>query len=233
MSHRFVEAQPAPVQQDLIHVCATQPPIYAANAFIPHDDADAVEGTSVVVWLVAFRLELALQLHPIRVTAVVSAQTRLCPVNVPRLVRRNSIRLGEERCIPDLDGFEGMRGRDGTAGGDTASYEGTGSPSQLVGQGCCITTRNRLRNNGATYPTVVDIAPPRVFRHRPIVSRKHVGYMSDMGWSPEATRTERRETSSCLGGQKRFSPGEVPRMGDSGLGSWVLGLRSRVWTWRR
>lgn len=134
MSHRFVEAQPAPVQQDLIDVCATQPPIYAANAFVPNDDADAVEGTSIVVRLVAFRLELALQLHPVRVTAIVSAQAPALSVNVALFVRRNDIRLAREGCIPDLDGFERMRGRDGTAGGDTASYEGSGSPSQLAGE---------------------------------------------------------------------------------------------------
>lgn len=65
LAHRLVEPQPAPVQQDLVYVRAPQAPVDAPQPLVPYDDADAVERAPVVVWLVTFRLELALELHPI------------------------------------------------------------------------------------------------------------------------------------------------------------------------
>ena len=62
--HRLVEPQPTPVQQDLVHIGTPQAAIDAPQALVPQDHGHAVEGALVVVWLVAFGLELALKLHP-------------------------------------------------------------------------------------------------------------------------------------------------------------------------
>ena len=61
--HGLVESQPAPVQQDLVDVGASQPPVDAAQPLVAHNDRHAVDGAPVVVWLVALVLELALELH--------------------------------------------------------------------------------------------------------------------------------------------------------------------------
>lgn len=64
MPHRLVEPQPTPIQQDLVHVRTPQAAVDAPQPLVPQDHRHAVEGALVVMWLVAFRLELALQLHP-------------------------------------------------------------------------------------------------------------------------------------------------------------------------
>lgn len=63
LAHGLVEAEAAAVEQDLVDVGAADAAVDAAQALVAHDDGDAVEGTAVVVRLVALGLELALQLH--------------------------------------------------------------------------------------------------------------------------------------------------------------------------
>ena len=61
-AQRLVEAQPAPVQQDLVDVGGADAAV-DAEALVAHDHRDAVEGAFVEFGLVAFVLELALELH--------------------------------------------------------------------------------------------------------------------------------------------------------------------------
>lgn len=66
MAHGLIEAQTAAVEEDLVNVGGTETAVDGADSLVADDDADAVDGSSVVVRLVAFVLELALQLHAAR-----------------------------------------------------------------------------------------------------------------------------------------------------------------------
>lgn len=63
--HGLVEAQAAAVEQDLVDVGAAETPVDAAQSLVLYDDLDAVEGALVMPNLVAFRLELTLELHSV------------------------------------------------------------------------------------------------------------------------------------------------------------------------
>lgn len=56
LAHGVVEAQSAPVEQDLVDVGATQAAIYSSNALVSHDDTDAMDRPFVVVRLSALLL---------------------------------------------------------------------------------------------------------------------------------------------------------------------------------
>lgn len=63
LAHGLIEAQPTAVEQDLVDVGGAQAAVDTAQALVPDDDADAVQGPAVVVRLVTLGLELALELH--------------------------------------------------------------------------------------------------------------------------------------------------------------------------
>lgn len=62
LSHGLIEAKPASVEQDLVDVGGAKTAVYAPDAFILDDDADAVDRAPVVLRLGALGLQLALQL---------------------------------------------------------------------------------------------------------------------------------------------------------------------------
>ena len=49
-AQRLVQTQTAAVEEDLVDVGAAQATVDAPNPFAPHDDADAVDGATIVVW---------------------------------------------------------------------------------------------------------------------------------------------------------------------------------------
>lgn len=62
LSQGLVEAETATVEQHLVDVGGAQTAVYALDALILDDDADAVDRTAIVLRLRAFELQLALQL---------------------------------------------------------------------------------------------------------------------------------------------------------------------------
>lgn len=110
VAHGLVEAQAAAVEEDLVDVGGAEAAVDGADALVPHDDADAVEGPAVVVRLMALVLEFALQLHADRGVS---------------LRGRRWDRQGSRReALPDLDRFKRVRGRHGAASGNAAGDEG-------------------------------------------------------------------------------------------------------------
>ena len=63
MAHRFVKPQPAPVQQNLVDVRASDAPVDAAYPLVAHDYRYAVNGAPVEVRRGGGGLQLALELH--------------------------------------------------------------------------------------------------------------------------------------------------------------------------
>lgn len=63
LAHGVVESEAAAIEQDLVDVCATDTAVDASQALVLDDDADAMDGAPIVVRLVAFVLQLALELH--------------------------------------------------------------------------------------------------------------------------------------------------------------------------
>lgn len=62
LSYGLVEAETASIEKHLVDVGGSQTPVYALDAFVLDDDADAVDRTAIVLRLGAFGLQLALQL---------------------------------------------------------------------------------------------------------------------------------------------------------------------------
>lgn len=62
LSDGLVEAEAAAVEEHLIDVGGAQTPVYALDALVLDDGADAVDGPAIVLRLGAFGLQLALQL---------------------------------------------------------------------------------------------------------------------------------------------------------------------------
>lgn len=106
VAHGLVEAEAAAVEEDLVDVRAPDAAVDALEALVPHDDADAVEGAPVVVRLVAFGLELALELHSIsqrgfRVSpsGFLSRPRNMTIPSDSRLCRRMTFRYVENRSV--------------------------------------------------------------------------------------------------------------------------------------
>lgn len=62
LSHGLIKAKSAAVEQDLVDVGGSQTAVYAPDAFILDDDADAVDRAAVVLGLGALCLQFTLQL---------------------------------------------------------------------------------------------------------------------------------------------------------------------------
>lgn len=90
VAQRFVEAQPAAVQYHLVDVCRSDTPVDALDAFVAHDDTDAMDWAVVYPRLEALLLQLALQLHAVRLqisSGVSPVQSSLCLPDLHRLER--------------------------------------------------------------------------------------------------------------------------------------------------
>ena len=61
--------------------------------------------------------------------------------------------------VPDLNGLERVRGRDGAAGGYTARYEGTGGDPIVVSRREAFGSSPQGICARIPYPDVVDIVP--------------------------------------------------------------------------
>ena len=63
IAHGVIEAQTTAVKENLVNIGGTDTAVDIANSLVAHNDAHAVDRSSIVVRLVALILKLALQLH--------------------------------------------------------------------------------------------------------------------------------------------------------------------------